>query len=121
MIAFTIPGKAQPKERPRVGKNGHIFTPRTTEKYERWVADCYRSAAGLRGFGEGVACSVTLRIFWPDRRRRDLDNGVKSVLDGLNGVAFADDSQVAELHVFRGLDRARPRVEVELRALRVVP
>jgi crossover junction endodeoxyribonuclease RusA len=40
------------------------------------------------------AVSVTLRLWFPDRRRRDLDNVAKSVLDGLNGVAYADDSQI---------------------------
>jgi Holliday junction resolvase RusA-like endonuclease len=40
----------------------------------------------------------------PDRRhtaKADLDNIAKSVLDGLNGVAFYDDRQVAELLVVR--------------------
>lgn len=56
---------------------------------------------------QGWACleePAALRIFlwFPDRRRRDLDNALKSILDALTkGGAYHDDSQVAELHVYR--------------------
>ena len=32
----------------------------------------------------------------------DLDNALKVTLDALNGVAYADDSQIVELYVFKG-------------------
>jgi crossover junction endodeoxyribonuclease RusA len=38
-------------------------------------------------------------LYPPDRRRRDLDNGMKAFLDALqHGGAFHDDSQVKEMH-----------------------
>jgi Holliday junction resolvase RusA-like endonuclease len=43
-----------------------------------------------------------------------LDNTAKAVLDALRGQAFEDDSQVVELHMFRGDDKERPRCEVEV-------
>ena len=56
---------------------------------------------------------VTLRLFRP-RRVGDVDGPVKALLDSLNGRAWVDDSQIVELHVFRGDDKARPRVEVSI-------
>ena len=46
--------------------------------------------------------SVSLEVYPPDRRRRDLDNILKPILDALqhSGV-IEDDSQVAELIVRR--------------------
>jgi len=41
----------------------------------------------------------------PDRRKRDLDNVAKSVLDALNGLVIGDDSQVRRLL----LDRTEPQ------------
>lgn len=44
--------------------------------------------------------------FQPDTSKPDADNIAKSVLDALNGLAWADDAQVHELHVYK-LDRER--------------
>ena len=38
----------------------------------------------------------------PDRRRRDLDNILKSMLDALAGHIYQDDSQIVDLRIVRG-------------------
>ena len=43
----------------------------------------------------------------------DLDNVVKAVLDGLNGVAYADDKQVTRLQIEKLYD-GRPRLDIEM-------
>jgi Holliday junction resolvase RusA-like endonuclease len=50
------------------------------------------------------------------QRRGDLDNYAKVLCDALNGAAYHDDSQVAELHMWRHEDKDNPRVEVEIRS-----
>ena len=50
---------------------------------------------------EGRLC-VRLAIYPPDRRKRDIDNLAKAVLDVLTNVgAYRDDSQIDELHLRR--------------------
>lgn len=112
-LEFLVPGPPVPKERPRV-VNGHTFTPARTAAYERLVAQCAR-AAGARP----VAGPVVLRacFYLPDARRRDLDNLQKSVLDGLNRIAFLDDSQVQRIEVEKQIDRASPRAWVSVEVL----
>jgi Holliday junction resolvase RusA-like endonuclease len=51
------------------------------------------------------------------QRSGDLDNRLKVLGDALNGVAWSDDSQVVEIHAYRHDDKARPRVEVDVRSL----
>jgi len=60
--------------------------------------------------------ALAMDAFPPDRRRRDLDNLLKSVLDALEHAGvYADDSQVDLLLVRRGeVDRPHGRVEVRL-------
>lgn len=79
----------------------------------------YREKASLlvRAAGEPTrlqgALSLTALVHPPDRRRRDLDNVLKALLDALqHGGVYEDDSQIAELWV-RRLEVEQPgRVEV---------
>src|SRR5690606_37080701 len=110
---FTVPGRPHGKRRPRVtmrGRKAVVYTPPETREYEQRVA-WEAKAAGARVLdgpvGVRIIC-VTSR-----RNRPDLDNAAKSVLDGLNGVAYADDSQVVELHVY-AMTGEPERVEVEI-------
>ncbi len=70
----------------------------------------YRIAAGVAMFDQlrrypGLAgrLAVTLACNPPDRRRRDLDNVPKALLDALtHGQVILDDSQIDDLHIVRG-------------------
>ena len=64
--------------------------------------------------------SVVLDIYI--RRRMDVDNVAKSVLDGLNGVAYEDDDQVIELLVrkHKVTRKEEERVEIEIRDFKEV-
>jgi Holliday junction resolvase RusA-like endonuclease len=51
-------------------------------------------------------------------RRADLDNFNKLSLDALTGIAYADDSQIAELHQRRGYDKVNPRFDIGIEPCR---
>lgn len=135
-LRFTVPGPPQPKQRARRGKGGRFYTPKATRAYEERVRVIAWRAAGWE---QPVPCrdwiqrkdpwlttpepvAVEVAVFWPDARRRDADNVVKSICDGLqnkwpaDGV-IADDSQVREFKVTTAIDRENPRVEVVVRML----
>lgn len=57
---------------------------------------------------------VTMHI-WYASRRPDLDESL--ILDLLQGVAYLNDRQVKEKHVFWGLDRENPRSEIVVEEL----
>ena len=59
---------------------------------------------------------VSVRLYAPDKRRRDLDNSMKALLDALaHALVYVDDSQIDRLVVERGpVDRKNPRAEVEV-------
>ena len=59
------------------------------------------AASGLKRLDGRL--SVTITLFVPDRRRRDIDNAQKAVLDSLaHAHVYRDDSQVDELTTRRG-------------------
>lgn len=112
-LHLIIPGQPAPKERPRVA-NGHAFTSsktRAAEEQITWLAKAARFAP-LAG-----PVSFTARFYVGDLRRRDLDNMAKLVTDALNGIAYADDSQIALMNLSRGYDFGNPRTEVVIAQL----
>jgi Holliday junction resolvase RusA-like endonuclease len=119
-LHFEVPGPPVSKGRPRFAA-GRVFTPKTTTDYERKVGLCARTAAvgarppQLPPFTGEV--SASLAFYLPTARRVDIDNLCKAILDGCNGVLWADDSQVAMLFAARRLDRANPRVVVTIEAM----
>lgn len=60
--------------------------------------------------------SITFRIFRP-KRIGDLDNRLKASQDALKGICFEDDKQIVEIHAFRFDDKARPRIEIDLKQI----
>jgi crossover junction endodeoxyribonuclease RusA len=40
---------------------------------------------------------LEIDIYWKDKRKRDIDNAAKSLLDCMKGLLFDDDDQVYEL------------------------
>lgn len=118
MIEYTIPGPPVGKERPRVVSGGIAYTPAKTRRYEA-AAGLLARAAVTRRKGWDVASfyAVTLEVCFPDARKRDLDNVIKSVLDSGNGILWSDDARVVEIHARSRIDRANPRVEVGVRDL----
>lgn len=112
-VTFTIPGNPVPKGRPRHTKSGHTYTPKRTREYEDEVGNAW-TGKGPRPpqFPAGV------RVFIQVRERvyaSDLDNYVKIVLDGLNGIAWADDKQVEVIHATIERKHPSPGITVEIR------
>lgn len=46
-----------------------------------------------------IALNITFTF--SDRRKHDIDNCLKGLLDSMTGVLWKDDSQIIELHVFK--------------------
>lgn len=59
--------------------------------------------------------ALTIELWAPDARRRDVDNAAKVIQDGIVRATGHDDAVVTALHVYkRGIDRRHPRAEVTL-------
>ena len=140
VFSFTVPGEPVAKGRARAfvrgGRVAH-YTPDKTERYEARVATFAQQAmAGARPLEGGVALSVVARFSipasWSKKRRQaamdgleqvtkrpDLDNVLKAIKDGMNGIAWLDDSQVVQLVDCRKVYAEQPGVDVIVAGLEV--
>jgi len=93
MIKIIIPGRPVPKQRPRVGKNGNVYTPKKCRQYEKTVG--WTAKKVFKNPYDGPV-SLQVQIYLA-KAGGDLDNYVKSIQDGLNGIAWRDDRQITRL------------------------
>jgi crossover junction endodeoxyribonuclease RusA len=97
---FTIDGEPVSKARARFTNQGsktRAYTPEKTHNAEQVVAWKFRAAAPRHKPDTESTYGVMALFFSATRQRRDVDNMLKLILDGLNKIAWADDDQVVEV------------------------
>ncbi len=113
---FEIPGPPMAKARPRFNRaTGHAYTPKKTASFGRTVGTIAQPH-----FPQPLEGPVRLTIYatfqpaksWskkktaahlnrPHIQKPDGDNISKAIKDALNRIAWADDSQVADMRVVK--------------------
>ena len=133
-LKFTIPGYPMGKQRPRFVRRGKFvstYTPKETRSYEEKVKRSYLQSSDYY-FGD-APIDISTKAYYPipksaSKKKRqkmidglipctkkpDIENNSKAIMDGLNKVAYDDDSQVCKLDAEK-LYGENPRVEVTLK------
>jgi Holliday junction resolvase RusA-like endonuclease len=128
-FSFSVPGKPQQKGSKqafaRMGKNGRPFATlvdsnKEAMNHQNWIKACALAEVPLDWERDGpikvsiyfqferpkshILKSGELRKGAPEHHvsKPDIDKLVRTVLDGLTGVLFADDSQVGTLLSWKG-------------------
>ena len=120
MIHFKIEGRPQPQGRPRAVRMGagvRMYDPPKSKAYKQMVAAKVRSYMKINGI-QTITAPIAVHLnfyFTPPKsyskkriqaieskeelftKHLDLDNLVKAVTDGMNGVMYKDDSQIIGL------------------------
>ncbi len=130
-LTIIVPGVPVAKGRPRFTRSGRSYTPSKTRSYEDLVVMeaklTMMGSAPLDGALNVCVCvHLPIPRGWSRKKtaaaklgevlptaRPDIDNFIKAALDGLNGVAFRDDSQVVCLSA-RKTYSASPRLEITI-------
>lgn len=128
-IMLRIDGSPVGKSRPRFTKGGRAYTPKKTRFYEEQVADAATKAmAGVRYNDAPVQVFMIAYMEIPksysdakkkrcmagqhNPTRPDVDNIIKAVLDGCNGIVYKDDRFVFDVRCIRRYDDGNgPRLE----------
>jgi crossover junction endodeoxyribonuclease RusA len=101
---------------PSANRYWRLFRGRTVKS---WEATAYQEQAGWLAKAAGLRdpftgpVAVIVRVY-RQRRSGDLDNKLKCLFDSMNGIAWADDSQIVEIHAYMSDDKTNPRVEIEI-------
>lgn len=116
MFGFTVTGPVVAWKRAQsFGKQR--FTPKSQREYQGLVRAC---ALNERPAGWTLDGRYGIEVDYVplDKRRRDIDNVAKTIMDSLNGVAWRDDSQVDIVFIKRSKQTGpAPGVYVEVERL----
>lgn len=136
-ITFVVPGTPVAKGRPRISTRGGFvrsFTPHKTVAFESLVAmKAEQAMAGADPLDGPLALKLYVELAIPQSwslkkkagalqgivkptSRPDIDNYVKAIADGGNGILWRDDSQITDLSAVKRYGQ-HPGVHVEVRAL----
>jgi Holliday junction resolvase RusA-like endonuclease len=106
-----VPGKPCAQQSVRFTRSGHRYQPAAVLAYHDKIGFYAQQARNGCGLMEGplevsIAAYFVVARSWSKKRqlaaqwhtqRPDVDNLVKSILDGLKGILFRDDAQVARI------------------------
>lgn len=65
--------------------------------------------------------ALSIRFFFTSALRRDIDGGLKIAQDALCEGLGVNDNRIVETHLYKDVDKARPRIEVSLSIVPVSP
>lgn len=138
MATVIVEGKVEGKQRPRFKKVGSFvqtYTPKETKRYEKLIADTYKEQSGIV-FPTETPLKLRIRAIvgipstfskkkktcaiegeLRPTKKPDADNIAKSVMDALNGVAYADDKQIVDLGIKKYYGDTE-RVEIEIQEVK---
>lgn len=111
MHAYPLPPSANRYWR---HAGGRVYVSDEAKAYKQTVAMLAR-VDGAKVLTGPVAVAVAV---YRARKAGDLDNFLKILLDALQGIYYANDNQVREIHATLHDDRHDPRVEVAITSLR---
>ena len=99
----------------RSTNRGKVYLSKRAREFK---AEVKASVKRVIGGEKPCACDVQLRValFFKDRRQRDVD-GVKGLLDALEGVLYLNDSQIYSLTVTKALGCPTDSIELHMTPL----
>jgi Holliday junction resolvase RusA-like endonuclease len=116
LFRVAIPGEPYPWPRSRLNRQGKLYLPKSYVAARDLVAMHLNAASSKQaGVKEPLAdwdFRVVLGCFRKGKRRADVDNLAKTVLDAGTSVVWVDDSQVRSLTVEVSYGDPEPRTEV---------
>ena len=97
-----------------MGRRNRVLTPlaRAWKEEAYYIANALAHREGWRVPEPEEKIVLEVVAFWPDGRRRDMNNTHKLLCDALEDAVYLDDKMVLVRDMDFSVDRKRPRLEV---------
>jgi len=102
--------------------SSHIYKTRVIGRFAsmymsaegKAIKESYQWQAKSQWHGDPIQSDVSLKVdlYFGTKRKSDIDNFFKLLLDSLTGIVYVDDSQIQTMTVSKHYDKSNPRIEV---------
>lgn len=92
------------------------FASMYMSKEGKMIKDSYKHQSTLQWANKPLTgdVSVTIVLYFGTKRKADIDNFNKLLLDSLTGICWEDDSQITDMKVCKRYDKLNPRIEIDI-------
>jgi len=92
------------------------FASMYMSKEGKMIKDSYILQSRLKWANKPVTGDVTvyIKLYFGTKRKADIDNFGKLLLDSLTGIVWEDDSQIQKMTVEKHYDKLNPRIEIDI-------
>ena len=130
IIQLYIPGEPQGKQRPKWSPRG-TYSPKKTVNYETYIKELFAvKYPDFRPVESVLIMELQAWLMIPTSaskkkrklmqdlalkpgKRPDIDNVIKVVMDALEKLAYKNDSQIVEAHLYK-FYAERPRLDIRI-------
>jgi Holliday junction resolvase RusA-like endonuclease len=100
-MLFKIEIDVMPKQRPRFGRNGAIYTPQKTKDCMSALGILYKTCMRKNDY-EMIPPKVPIKLSFKihttrSRGKSDIDNYLKTIMDAGNGIIWHDDCWIEKI------------------------
>jgi len=117
-LQIKVSGHPIPKQSFKASTHTGKITGYTPERVKAWQNQVAMAAiqamfdSELDMYQDELQAEIVFLL--PDKKRRDLDNLSKAVLDAMNGIVYKDDKQIQKLMLSKVISKDNPGVIIRI-------
>jgi len=108
----------EPKSNQKIYKitSRRRFASMYMSKEGKSIKESYKTQSKLQWVNKLILddVSVGIKLYFGTKRKCDIDNFGKLLLDSLTGICYTDDSQIQVMHIEKKYDKSNPRIEITI-------
>lgn len=105
----------QARNRKYVSKEGREYRQSIEDIFTKYMVD-----NNLEMFEKGVNIKVEISFTFGNKRKNDLDNFTKVILDCCSDILFFDDCFITDLHIKKNYVKKTPKIIVKINKIEYV-
>lgn len=98
------------------------FASMYMSKEGKMIKDSYIKQTKLQWANKAITGDVRvyIELYFGTKRKSDIDNFGKLLLDSLTGICWIDDSQIIDMRVVKKYDKNKGRIEIDIDVIQIL-